>query len=565
MTTQDSPSTHTENSDQNTVAESSASANKPPKPRKIGKIARINRLGIGFVIMLQILLALASVVLLNYLTAPHHIRKDLTESSTFTVSEYTDAFLKSDLIQKHDGEIKIIALLKRNSPHKQRVRGILEEYSRRAPGIIDIEIVDYIKEANRFNELSSIYGKNFYEETILIDARTDAEREKSSQTMSDSTQPKGTPAPLVGQAGQDQPINPLLKIRQFPLQLLYKTSEDGKRISGWEDEKHITSYLLSAVEGISRKFYLITDKSQVDEVGSGTPAWSAFQQHLDSQNIQLEAFQISSGKPLPADAEGLAIIGLDSDFDRNEIKILQEYWDRNSSAIFITINPDAKLTNIRRFMKSYGIAVEKDRVITTSNGRMLTKARGNFVKGSDITKGFGNKATQLDGPSRSISIVDVNTLSSKNISVFSVLHASPGWWGEVNYNQPNPKFTPGKDHGTAPNAVIHRPLVLSAAVVRGREDLDRTKHLTSKMIVIGNTQFLKPSNTRSELTHFINSSINWLAGREKLVGTIGSKPVYQQKLTIKKDDKDQIDLIVILIIPSIGLAITLLVWFNRKS
>ncbi len=540
-----------------------ASTNPTIKPAKHRKIVKINRLGIGLVIVIQLFLAIVTVVLVNYLTAPHHIRKDLTESSIYTLSDYTDAFLKSDEIQKHDGTIKIIAMLKPNSPHKQRVFGMLEEYRRRAPGIIQLEIADYIKEASRFNELSSIYGKTFYEETILIDARTTVEREKSAQTMTDVA--KATPNQFANKTAKGQQIKPLLKIRQFPLQLLYTTSEDGTRISGWQDEKHITSYLLSAVEGGGRKFYLITDKSQVDDIGGGTPAWSALQQHLDSQNIQLEPFQISNGKPLPKDAEGLAIVGLDSDFDTNEIKILQEYWDRNSAAIFVTVNPDAKLSNIRRFMKSYGIAIERDRVITTNNGRMLTKARGTFVKGSDITMGFGNKATQLDGPSRSISIVDIHNLSTKNISVFPILQAAPGWWGEVNYNQPNPRFNQGKDYGTPPNAVIQRPLHLAAAVIRGREDLDRTKHLTSRMIVIGNTQFLKPRNTRSELTHFINSSINWLAGREQLVGTIGSKPFYQQKLTVRQEDKTMIDYILILLLPGIGLVITLLVWFNRKS
>ena len=358
---------------------------------------------------------------------------------------------------------------------------------------------------------------------------------------------------------------PAQRIRQFPVSELYFTSEDGQRIAAWQDEKLITSFLLSATEGKSRRFYLIVDKSQVDDAGGGTPAWNAFKGHLDSQNIQLNPFQISSGQPIPSDAEGLVMIGLDSDFDKREIEILEEYWDRNNASLFITVSADAKLTNIRRFMKSYGIGVEKDRVITVGNGHTLTKARGTFIKGSDITKGFGEKSTQLDGPTRSLSMANADQLAVKNIAVFPILQAAPGWWGEVEYNRENPKFDAGKDHGTAPNAKLSRPLVLAAAVVRGREDLDRTKNLTSKMIVIGNTQFLKPANMRSELTHFVNSSINWLAGREELVGTIGSKPVRPQKITIKKEDKAKLDIAVIIVIPAVGFIISLLFWWNRRS
>lgn len=533
----------------------------PPK-EKVNTISKdttavksINRFGIGFIIALQLVLALACLFLVNYLTAPHHIRKDLTESKDFTLSQYSQNLLKSDLIQNYEGKIKFIALLKPNSPHKQRIRGKLEEYRRFAPDKIEFEIVDYVKEASRFNELSSIYQKTFYEETILIDARTDAELKESKP------KPKALITPLKGQTNEQ----PLQRIRQFPVSELYFTSEDGSRIAAWQDEKLITSFILSATEGKSRRFYLIVDKSQVDDAGGGTPAWNTFNAHLDSQNIQLSPFQISAGKPIPADAEGLVMIGLDSDFDKPEIDILKEYWDRNNASLFITVSADAKLTNIRRFMKSYGIAVEKDRVLSVANGHTLTKARGNFIKGSDITKGFGEKSTQLDGPTRSLSLANTDQLAIKNIAVFPVLRAAPGWWGEVEYNKENPTFNPGKDNGTAPNAALPRALYMAAAVVRGREDLDRTKNLTSKMIVIGNTQFLKPDNMRSELTHFVNSSINWLAGRESLVGSIGSKPNRPQKITIKPEDKAKLDLTAIVIIPAIGFIISLLFWWNRRS
>ncbi len=519
---------------------------------------KINRIGMGTMITIQLVLAFICVVLLNYLTAPHHLRKDLTATKDFTLSEYSNQFLHSDLIQNYKGKIRIIALLKPHSPHKARIRSILEEYRRQAPNTIEFEIVDYIKEANRFNELSAIYGKTFFEETILIDARTDAERMEDQQVIPATD---GDAQPLLSSTKHSSAH----RIRQFPVSSLYVVSEDGSRIAAWQDEKIITSFLLSAAEGKSRKFYFIVDKSQVDDAGGGTPAWRAFSAHLDSQNIRLAPFQISAGEPIPKDAEGIAIIGLDSDFDSKEIKILKEYWDRNGAAIFMTINPDAKLSRIRRFLKEYGIAIARDRVITNVNGHTLTKARATFTKGSEITKGFGDKATQLDGPSRSISLANTDKLAVQNIAVFPLILAAPGWWGEVNYNKPHPKFDLGKDIGSDPKAPVQRPIYLAAAVVRGREDLERTKHLTSRMIVISNTQFLKPSNMRDELTHFVNSAINWLAGREELVGTIGTKPAYQQKITITEEDKSRINIALIGVLPGITLLIAFIVWFNRRA
>jgi len=199
------------------------------------------------------------------------------------------------------------------------------------------------------------------------------------------------------------------------------------------------------------------------------------------------------------------------------------------------------------------------------NGRKLTKARGIFVRGNEITKGFGDQATQLDGMTRSLSLVNVDQLATKNINVYSILNSAPGWWGETEFQKDKVQFDPSKDNGSAPDSPIFRPVSMSIAVVRGKLNLDRTKHLTSRMIVMGNTKFLRPNNMRGELTHFMVSSINWLVGREDLVGSIGQKPVQNQKITIPEKQKSQINISILVILPFIASIIAFIVWFNRRS
>ena len=517
--------------------------------------SKINRFNIGTIIFIQVVLALISVCLFNYLTADKHLRKDLTAGSQFTLSDFSLQFLKSEQLKNHADPIKVFVIAKQSKRYSQRLRSLFEEYSRNSITKIDVEFIDRIKNANRLNEISAIYSKSFYEDTILIDARTEAEKTTSNT-------PKAT---ALASSPKTSESSPLKRIRQLPIHELFRMSTDGSRIAAWQDEKVITSYLLSAVEGKPRKFYFIVDKSEIDDLGEGSPAWKTFSTLLDGQNIQFEPYQISSNTPIPSDAEGIAIIGLDVDFDDNEIQVLNEYWGRNSASIFITIKPEAKLVKIRRFLASYGIMVENDRVTSMKTGRKLTTARGVFVRGNDITKGFGDQATQLDGMTRSLSLVNVDLLATKNINVYSILNSAPGWWGEVSYQKDKAQFDPGKDHGSDPNSPIIRPVSLSAAVVRGKLNLDRTKHLTSRMIVIGNTKFLRPNNMREELTHFMTSSINWLAGREDLVGSIGQKPVQNQKLTIPAKQKSQINYAILIVLPGISAIIAFIVWFNRRS
>lgn len=528
----------------------------PSEPKKkLLPIAKINRFNIGAMILIQVILAFICVCLLNYLTSGKHLRKDLTAGAQYTLSEYSLNFLKSEQLTKHKDAIKIFVISRQNSKYSQRLRSLFEEYSRNSVTQIEVEFIDRVKDANRLNEISAIYNKSFYEDSIMIDARTEAEKTKldAPQVTSLTSSPSGTKN------------LPLKRIRQFPIHELFRKSEDGSRITAWQDEKIITSYLLSAIEGTTRKFYFIVDKSEVDDPNDGSPAWKTFNSLLNSQNIEFIPYQISSNKPIPADAEGVAIIGLDVDFDDNEIKVLNEYWDRNSASIFITIKPDAKLVKIRRFLASYGIMVENDRVTSVNNGRKLTTARGIFFRGSEITKGFGDQATQLDGMTRSLSLVNVDQLATKNINVYSILNSAPGWWGEANYQKDKAQFDPGIDNGTSPDSPVAKPVSLAAAVVRGKLNLDRTKHLTSRMVVIGNTKFLRPNNMREELTNFMVSSINWLAGREELVGSIGVKPVQNQKITIPEKQKSQINFTILGLLPSLAALTAFLVWFNRRS
>ncbi len=525
------------------------------KNRPARKLARINRFSMGSVIALQIILAFVCVCLFNYLTASKHIRKDLTAGSQYTLSGLSLDFLKGKQLEEHDGTIKIFVISKPNPLTTQRLRSLLEEYARHSAADMEIEFIDRVKDANRLNEISAIYRKSLFEDSILIDARTEVEK-----TALDT--PEGaTPLASNTQAASVQ----LKRIRQLPIKDLFQISEDGSHIVAWQDEKVITSYLLSAIEGKPRKFYFIVDKSEIDDQGDGSPAWKTFNYLLDSQNITLQPYQISSGEAIPADAEGLAIIGLDVDFDDNEIEILNEYWARNNASIFITVKPEAKLVKIRRFLASYGVKVENDQVTMMKNGRKLTTARGTFVRGNEITKGFGDQATQLDGVSRSLTMVNLDQLGSRNINVYSILNSAPGWWGEVSYQNDNVKYDPGKDNGADPASPVSRPVSIACAVVRGKQNQDTTKHLTSKMIVIGNTHFLKPNNMREELTHFTVSSINWLAGREDLVGSIGQKPAENQKITIPEEQKSKINISVLAVLPSISAFIGLIIWFNRRS
>lgn len=514
-----------------------------------GKVRSINRLGIGTLAVLQVVFAFASVVLLNYLSCTKHQRYDLSQHKDYSLSSRTKEYLGSEEVSARSTPVKFIAIIQQQSPYYLRIRAQLENYKRHAKGHLDLEFIDPIRDPQRAQEVSTTYQRNLTEEMIIVDARTETQQlEETSE--------------------KESQIDLATHVRNIPVKSLFIVDVDSYKrpyISTWRDEDLITTYLISAIEGKPRRFYFIVDKSQIDDKTEGTPAWKTFQQMLLMQNIELTPLQISTTAKIPDDAEGLAIIGPSFDFDEREIKTLSEYWDRESAAIFITLDPSAKLSNLKRFLREYGITPQDNRVISVNGNQTLTSARAAFTQGPEMNRDLAYQATQLDGSSCSLEVASDNeNLTKLNINPFILLNAAEGWWGETRYQEANPTFDPQEDTGTPKGSPTEIPVPLAAAVVRGLENDDRTVNLTSRMIVIGNTDYLKPSNMREELTHFTNSSINWLVGRENLIG-IGPKPVTNQKVTIQAAHKSFIDKAVLIFLPVFSLLIALVLWNSRRS
>ncbi|MBT8045108.1 MAG: hypothetical protein KJO79_09170, partial [Verrucomicrobiae bacterium] len=145
---------------------------------------------------------------------------------------------------------------------------------------------------------------------------------------------------------------------------------------------------------------------------------------------------------------------------------------------------------------------------------------------------------------------------NKRVHPIALIEASEGWWGETRYQAENPVFN--REEDTAP------PLYLAAAVLRGQATSDDTANLVSKMVVIANTDFLKTRKTRPEQADFVKSSVNWLVGREDLIG-IGPKKLHRHKITILDAHNTFVSRVVLIFLPATALLVSLVVWNVRRA
>lgn len=534
-------STNTQETDSSTQKPSKA--NRPTKP--------IKRLGQSFMVGLQLVLFLLVVVSANWLSCARHKRIDLTESKEFTLSDMSEKLIKSDALQDRESPIRIIAVIRRSSPHYSRIHNLLDEYVSLGKDTITLEMVDPARQTDRILEIANTYNQPYTEDMLIIDGR--------------SGQAQGEPisAPANGLLANEQTTKKAqalsAHVRTVRVKTLYIEDVDQfkqRYISAWQDEDVVTSSILGAIEGEPRKIYFATDKSKLEAV-DGKPAWQIVSNMLWQQNILLSPLRLADIERIPEDAAGLALIAPQYDLDDRELKMVTEYWDRPKSSILVTIDPSVRLDNLRIFLRNYGITPRNDRIVTVKNKQTLSNARALFTRGPGINLDLGGKSTVFDGSSCSLEVRENDDqLTNKRIIPLALVKVADGWWGETRYNEEAPTFNPEEDN--AP------PLYISAAVIRGQATSDATSNLISKMVVIANTDFLSRNNTRPEQADFVKSSVHWLMGREQLIG-IGPKKLSRHKITMMDAHSSFINKILLFFLPATAILIALIVWNIRRA
>lgn len=506
----------------------------------------VRRIGKSFSITLQFILFVIVVISANYLSCAKHKRIDLTERKDFTLSGTSISYLKSDVFQKRDTPIHVIAVIRRGSNHYSRIYNLLDEYNTVSGKSLELEIVDPLRQTDRTLEIENTYHIPYSEDMIIIDGRSKAEKEAFATANSDANS-----AELQTKKKHTFSSH----IRTTFIKDLYITDE-SKSILAWQDEDIITSTIIGAIEGNTRKFYFAVDKVNL-KTQQGQPAWQTLREILWQQNVDLTPIRLAETEKIPEDATGFAIIGPQYDLDKREIALLQEYWDRKQSSVLITLDPKVRLENLRIFLRNYGVTPRHDRIISAKNGQTLSSVQGIFSPGSKINQELGGKSTIFDGSSSTLEIRENDdSLLNRAILPIALVQASQGWWGETRYEEENPQ--PSADEDTL------KPVYLAAAVLRGDATSDETTHLVSKMVVIANTDFLSTTKTRPEQIDFIKSSVNWIIGRENLIG-IGPKKLFRNKLTILPAHNSFISRVVLFFLPAISILMALIVWNTRRA
>lgn len=506
----------------------------PPKPKK-------HRQSMVAVVNLALLILI--VLGVNYLSCSRYTRKDLSQDHRYTLSPQTLHFLDSKLLQNYDHPVKVIFAFRRNTENYPRMRALLEDYARLSHGKIDLECLDPIRSPNRAREIANIYGIEFTQNLVLIDARKDTQR-----TVSLS----------------EDNIEDAAHIRILPSSAFftYTRSADGKREKtvALQMEDVVTSGLIGAIEGIPRPLYLVVDKSRIgkENKNDDSSLYSSLDKIARQLNLQLIPTRISELKSVPENAAGLLLIGPQYDLEEGEVKVLRDYWTRPNAGLFVVLDPmSGSLNRLNTFLRENGLRPRADRIMKKKAGQALYEVNALFSPGSPPTEEFWNGATLVEGQSSSLR-VDENDerLTNQGVTAFPLLEAGPDYYGETKFDKPSPAFNQGEDY--------EAPLVIAAAAERGNaNDLDSAKK-TSRLGVLTNMEMIMPKNTRPDQRDFIKSVLLWMTNREELAG-IGPRNDLTVKIEWDEKAKSIIEILAVIILPLLSLLIGLIFWRSRRS
>ena len=510
----------------------------------------VKRVGRSIHLTVQVICFLIVIIATNYLSCARHQRFDLTEKQSFTLSDTTKQYLHSDTVQKRETPLKIIAVMRRTSPHYSRVFNLLEEYERVSRSKIELELVDPIRQTDRTLEIENTYKQPYTEDMILVDARP------ITPDAAETNTPESTPNTSTTQPASPKKENLNAHIRTHRISNLFLQDQQGN-ITAWQDEDIITSSIIGAIEGQPRRIYFAADKIDLEASQGGDPSWQNLFNLLWQQNVVLTPLRLVETTSIPKDAEGFALIGPQYDLSAQETKVLKEYWDRPKSALLITLDPQANLPQLRTFLREYGITPQKDRIMTVKDGQTISNVQALFTRGAEITQALGGKSTIFEGSTSSLEVMENDTsLLNRRVQPLSLIQAVDGYWGETKFQNADISYNEAEDNGA--------PLYLAAAVIRGNATSDETVNLVSKMVVIANNDFLSSQKTRPEQSDFMKSSVNWLIGREDLIG-IGPKKLHRHKITLLDSHDSFISQIILIFLPIASLLTAMILWNMRRS
>jgi gliding motility-associatede transport system auxiliary component len=491
-------------------------------PGRSGK--KIRRIGIGFNVLAQILLALFLVAMVNSIAFKHYKRWDFSRDQKYALSDKTKRFL--DTLK---GKMRITVFFPPSTPITTDVQNLLTEYQYSGKGKIDIEHMDPERNLSRAKELFDKYKVVTDEPLLVVDYEGRNKTVKASE-MAD-----------IDQSGM--------------------ALGEGPRVAAFKGEQAITSAMIDLVEGKKKALgYVLGHKEPPLTEGSTISVLKTF---IENENIQFKELNLLDLDAIPEDVKTVMIIGPQYDFSDREMKVLRNFWDKQGRVLLL-LDPAAKTPKLNAFVNELGVKVNDDRLMvflrTGIQELALTRdVQARFLGDSPITKRLADVRALFLGGTSSLTL-EPERVRTANVRLEPLIQAEKGYFAETDYNtddQAKLQADAKRDSDT--------PLTIGAAIEKGGSADERVQLNSSRLVVISNATFVQDNAITQDQQglDFISGSVNWLLSREQLIG-IAPKVSNPLTFTLNQDALSHLRWIILVFMPLIPAVIGTVVWWQRR-
>jgi gliding motility-associatede transport system auxiliary component len=492
-------------------------------PQKPPSFSPYRRWKIGLDIVVRTALVLAVVMMVNYLSAQFFHRFYMSSHTRITLSSRT-----LDVLHSLTNHVNVTVYYNKNDEMYPTVMALLDEYQLADPKI-SVRVVDYIRdagEAEKIKEkykLSSVVDKDL----IIFDCKEQGE--------------------------QHVKIVPGDALVQYTLQQIpnEKEREFRKKPVAFYGEMTFTSMLLAVTNPKPYKAYFLQGHGEPSLTDTGNFGYSKFATVLAQNYIEVTNLDLLNRTNVPMDCNLLIIAGPQRPLADNELQAISQYLEQGGRMFvlmdYASINQP---TGLEPILQQWGVNVIDDYV----------KDPENTQDGQDVIIHKYNRHPLT------------NPLIGYSLQMILPRPVERVKWGKKPANAPDvTELAFSSDDSTlAYNpAAPPRSYPLITAVEQKPVAGSSKPRGTTRILVTGDSFFLGnhyiDGGTGGVNRDFLSYAVNWLLDRPNLIKGIGPRPVVEFRLTMTRQQQQDVRWLLLAALPGAILLLGGLTWLARRK
>jgi ABC-type uncharacterized transport system len=481
----------------------------------------LRKWSIGFQVGCVLLLVLAVVVMVNYVSRDYYLRLHFSTHTKFPLSPRTVRFLET-----MTNQVKVTLYYDKDDPFYSTILDLLNEYQIKNPRI-SLRAVDYKLDPGAAQQLKAKYkflaapaAKNL----VIFDCEGRGVK------------------PIDG--------NALTKyiLEQVPGA---KEREFTRKPVTFEGERAFTATLLAVTSAKPLKAYFLCGHGEHDfENVESAVGYRKFLSVLNENYVQGEPLSLLATN-VPSDCNLLVVAGPTVAFTESELERVDQYLAQGGR--LLALFNDSALrhgqTGLEAILANWGVDVSTNTVEdpdrTTSKDKVDVIVQS-FNPSHPVVNPLLNSAIQLVLP-RAVGRLRTRPQSVDAPQVEELAFSGPGAYLK-----------------SAPTE--HRAVPLVVAMEKGAIKGVVTERGNTRMVVVGDSTFLDNQMIVAGANRdFAGYAVNWLLDRPQLLEDVGPRPVTTYRLLMTKAQLSTTEWMLLGGMPGAALAIGGIVWFRRRK